>query len=159
MTESVRTPQELAQARLDAANERREAIKRELAAEQILQAAIDVEAITELEAVEGFNRVIAIDLGAVWKPGVGAPTRVAFTVPTESDGLCQRFIETINKHKEGSRERITAQNALAIECWRYPEKGSDGYKAARELAALVLSNAALQIVHAAEGRAQEQGKD
>ena len=153
------TPQQIAQAQIDAANAKRDALKRALADAQILQAAADMIAITDLEAEQGFNRVIAIDLSSVWKPGVDAPTRIAFVVPEQSDGLAQRFIETINKHKEGSRERLLAQDALAIECVRYPEKGSDAYKAALRIAPLVLSNAALQIVRAVEGVAQEQGKD
>lgn len=159
MTDTSKTPQQIAQERIDAAAARRDTLKRELAAELVLQAAADAEAITDLEALEGFNRIIAIDLSNVWKPGVGAPTRVAVMVPSASDGLAQRFIETINKHKEGSRERLQAQDSLAIECWRYPEKGSEGFKAARQIAPLILSNAALQIVKAAQGVAQEEGKD
>ncbi len=148
-----------AQDRIDAANARRRKQQESEAAAKCEQAALDIEAIADLESAEGFDRIIAIGLESVWKPGMGAPTRVAFIVPLGSDGLAQRFIETINKHKEGSRERLAAQDALAIECWRYPEKGSDAYKAARELAPLILSNAALQIVKATQGKAQEEGKD
>lgn len=121
------------------------------------QEATDLEAIADLEATHGNDRVIAITIGT-WKPGVGAPARIAVRVPLGSEKLCQRFIEQINKAKEGSRERLTAQDALATECWEYPPKGSEGFKAALEVAPLILSHAALQIVKAAQGQAESEGK-
>lgn len=145
--------------RIEAAQARRKAQREAEEAQALEQLAIDVEAITDIEASEGYKRVIAIDLGNVYKPGVGMPVRVAVRVPLMSESHAQAFIETINKYKEGSKQRLEAQDALAVECWRYPAKGSPAYRAMLEYAPLILSNAALQIVKASQGEAQEQGKD
>lgn len=149
------TPQE----RIEVAQKRRQATRDAEANAKIEQAASDIEAITDLESEYGFDRVIAISIEGVWCPGKGAPTRVAFKVPLGSERLGQRFIEQVNRSKEGSPERIKAQDSLATECWIYPAKGSDAQKAALEIAPLLLSNAALQIVRASEGKAEEAGKE
>ena len=147
-----------AQQRIDAANKRRQSTKDAEAAAKLEQAATDIEAIADLESTHGYDRVIAIGIDGVWKPGMGAPTRIAVRVPLGSDGMCKRFIDQINRAKEGSKDRILAQDSLAIECWIYPEKGSDAYQAAIEIAPMILSNAALQIVKAAQGVAEAEGK-
>lgn len=147
-----------AQERIAAAQKRRADLAKLEAEKKLDQQATDLEAIADLEAEHGNDRVIRIELGA-WKPGIGAPTSVAVRVPLASEKLCQRFIEQINRAKEGSKERLNAQDALATECMIYPEKGSEALKAALEIAPLILSHAALQIVKASQGRAEEEGKE
>jgi hypothetical protein len=44
-------------------------------------------------------------------------------------------------------------------CWGYPAKGSDAQKAVLELAPGIASNMALQVVKAAQGVAENEGKD
>ena len=152
-----KTPQEILEERIEAAKARRLQTKASEAFARAEQEATDLEAIADLECELGFERVIAIEVGA-WRPGMNCPVRVAVRVPLGSEKLCQVFIEKINRAKEGSKEKLTAQDALAIECWEYPKKGSEGYKAALELAPLILANAALQIVLASQGRAEQEGK-
>lgn len=147
-----------AQERIDAAKARRMKTSEAEGEAKLEQEATDLEAIADLEAEHGFDRIIRIGLNA-WKPGMGAPASIAVRVPLGSEKLCQRFIETINRSKEGAKERLTAQDALAVECWVYPPKGSDPYKAALEIAPLILSHAALQIVRASQGKAEEEGKE
>ena len=147
-----------AQERIDAARKRSADTASAQADAFLEQLATDLEAKADLEATHGFDRVRAISIQGVWKPGAGAPTLVCVVIPKGSDKLCQRFIETVNHAKEGSRERLKAQDDLASECWAYPVKGSESQKAALELAPLILSNAALQIVQASQGVAEETGK-
>jgi hypothetical protein len=146
-----------AEERIKAAEAKRQSHRDAETAERLEQLAVDSEAISELEATHGDGRIIAIELSS-WKPGEGCPVKVAVRVPRGSERLCQRFIEQINRAKEGSKDRIVAQDALATECWVYPEKGSDGFKAALEASSLILSHAALQIVKASQGRAEDEGK-
>lgn len=147
-----------AQERIEAAQKRRSELARVEAEKKLDQEATDLEAIADLEAEHGNDRVIRIAISA-WKPGVGAPTSIAVRVPLASEKLCQRFIEQINRAKEGSKERLTAQDSLATECIIYPAKGSDAFKAAVEIAPMILSHAALQIVKASQGKAEEMGKE
>ncbi len=147
------TPQE----RLSAARKARGDQRNREAEIRAEQEAADIEAIAALESQFGFDRIRAIRL-STWAPDRGAPTTIAVRVPLGSEKLCQRFIETINRAKEGSRERLAAQDALAYECWEYPARGTPAYEAALELAPLVLAHAAVQIVRAAEGVAEAEGK-
>lgn len=144
--------------RIAAAAKRRDGLRNAFTAALREQQASDDEAITDLEASMGFGRVLRISIAGCWKPGIGAPTAIAVEVPTGSSKLAQRFIQQINRAKEGSLERLTAQDSLSTECWLYPPKGSDGHKAALEIAPLILSNAALQLVKASQGVAEEEGK-
>lgn len=146
-----------AQERIDAAQKRRQDRLAKEAEAKLEQQAADLEAIADLEEEFGHERVIRIELGA-WTPGMGAPTSVAVRVPLGSEMNCAKFIERINKAKEGSKERLVAQDDLAKECWVYPPKGSDAYKAALEVAPLILSHSALQIVKASQGVAESEGK-
>jgi hypothetical protein len=147
-----------AKERIEAAQKRRAECQEREAAEREEQEATDLEAIAELETEFGFDRIIRIDLGA-WKPGMNAPASVAVRVPLGSEKLGQRWIEQINKSKEGSKERLTASDALAAECWVYPPKGSEALKAALELAPLIMSHAALQIVKASQGKVEDREKE
>jgi len=143
--------------RIAAANKRREEQAKIEAKAREEQEAVDLESIADLECEHGFDRIIRIKIGT-WKPGIGAPTSIAVRVPLGSEMNCAKFIQRINKAKEGSQERLTAQNDLAKECWVYPPLGTDAQKAAIEIAPLIYSNAALQIVQAAQGQAETEGK-
>lgn len=156
MSEAERPPTALE--RIATAQKRRAANAEREAGLRAEQEALDVEAIADVEARLGFDRVRAIRL-STWRPGMGAPVLVAVRIPLGSEKLCQRFIEQINTAKEGSRARLAAQDALAVECWEYPPKASEGYAAALEVAPLILSHAALQIVKGAQGVAEDEGKD
>ena len=147
-----------AEERLKAARDRREAVRKAFQEALLEQQALDTEALVELEEKHGFGRVLEISIASCWKVGAGAPASVAVEVPSGSSKLAQRFIQQINRSKEGSPERLTAQDALAESCWLYPPKESDGYRAALELAPLILNTAAVQIVRAAQGVAEEEGK-
>lgn len=143
--------------RIAAAQKRREEIKEAEGKLKLEQLAVDLEAIAELEAEHGHERVIRIELGG-WKPGLGAPTCIGVLVPTGATHLIKRFTDQVHRTKEHSPERIRAQEQLAAECWVYPEKGSDAQKAVLELCAGIANNIALQVVQAAQGVAEEQGK-
>ena len=143
--------------RIAAANKKREAQSKAEAKEKEEQEATDLEAISELEYEHGFDRIIRIKL-STWKPGIGAPTSIAVRVPLGSEMNCTKFIHRINKSKEGSPEKISAQVDLAKECWVYPPMGSDAQKAAAEIAPLIYSNAAYQIIRAAQGQEESEGK-
>lgn len=147
-----------AQERIAAAQKKRDEQRAKERVERDEQEAIDLEAIADLEAEHGEARIVAISIANVWKPGAGAPVRIAALVPTGTSKLAQRWIDQINRSKEHSRDRLTAQDALATECWLYPAKGSEGHKAALELAPLILGNLAVQIVLASQGLAEAEGK-
>jgi hypothetical protein len=148
------TPEE----RIAAAKARRQAQADAEALAKSEQMAADLEAVADAEAEHGYDRIIRIDLTG-WRPGMGAPTCVAVRVPMAADKLCQRFIEQINRSKEHSRERLTAQDLLGAACIVYPAPNSDAYKAALEVAPLILSHAAMQVVRASQGKAEEEGKE
>lgn len=146
-----------AQERIDAANKRR---SQKANAESLLkleQQATDLEAIADLEDTHGHDRIIRIELTS-WTPGQGAPTSIAVRVPMGSEKNCAKFNDRINKAKEGSKEKLSAQDDLAKECWVYPVFGSDAYKAALEIAPMILNQACLQIMLASQGVAEKEGK-
>lgn len=145
-----------AQERIDAINMRRSALAKAEKEARQEQEATDLEAIADLEDLYGHERVIRISLGP-WKPGMG-PASIAVKVPLGSELNLSKFIQRINRAKEGSQEKLSAQDDLAKECWIYPPRGSDAYKAALECAPLILSNAALQIVNASQGVVEQEGK-
>lgn len=146
-----------AKERILAAQKKRDAVKTSEEEPRDEQLATDLERIADLEAEHGYDRIIRIDLTG-WRPGMGAPTLVGVRVPMQSEKKCQRFIDQINRAKEHSKERLTAQDLLGESCMAYPEPGSDAYKAALEIAPLILSHAAAQIVKASQGQAEEEGK-
>lgn len=147
-----------AQERIDAAQAKRKALADKELDAKIEQLATDLEAICELEAEHGHDRVIRINLSS-WVPGMAAPTCLAVRVPLESEKNCSKFIDRIHRAKDGSQEKLRAQDDLARECIVYPPKGSEAYKAALEIAPLVLSHVALQIINASQGQVEEQKKE
>lgn len=146
-----------AQERIDAINMRRSALAKAEKEARQEQEATDLEAIADLEDLYGHERVIRINLGP-WKPGMGAPASIAVKIPLGNEMNLAKFIQRINRAKDGSQEKLSAQDDLAKECWVYPPRGSDAYKAALECAPLILSNAALQIVQASQGVVEQEGK-
>lgn len=146
-----------AQERIDAINMRRSALAKSEKEARQEQEATDLEAIADLEDLYGHERVIRISLGP-WKPGMGAPASVAVKIPLGAEMNLAKFVQRINRAKDGSQEKLSAQDDLAKECWIYPPKGSDAYKAALEIAPMILVNAALQVVLASQGVVESEGK-
>lgn len=117
----------------------------------------DLEALVDLEAVHGFDRVLRIDLKG-WKPGAGAATLVAIRVPMKSESFFRRFESKVSKPKA---DTLAAMHELAEGCVVYPdrEKQKDLYEATVELAPGVITMAADLIVKAVQGKADEEKKD
>lgn len=147
----------MSQERIDAIQKRREAKAKSEAEAKLAQEATDLEAIADLEDQFGFDRVVRINITS-WAPGFGAPTSIAVRLPLASEMNCNKFIDRVNRAKEGSKEKLVAQDDLAKECLVYPALGSPAYLAAIELAPMILSNAALQIVQASQGAVASEGK-
>ncbi|MBP9863389.1 MAG: hypothetical protein KBD62_35920 [Kofleriaceae bacterium] len=139
--------------RIAAVNERRERLKKEEAAAFAEQQANDLEALADLEATHGFDRVVRIDLNG-WKPASGAATMIVVRVPLKSEDYFKRFEDTVSKPKS---DNLKATTQLASACLVYPSD-KDLLAATMELAPGILSNAGLQIIHAVQGRAEEEKK-
>lgn len=149
--------------RIAAALEKREKLKAAEAEAFAEQQAADIEALVELEAEHGFERILRIDLNG-WKPGMGAATMVVARVPLASESLFKRFEQTIAKAKPNSTEGHTAAIQLGEACIVYPprpkpaEMAGSLYAATMELAPGVISNVALQVSKAVQGQAEEEKK-
>lgn len=146
--------------RIAAAQARRDemqAIEAEAHAEQL---AADMEALADLEAAHGFNRVKSIPIGGVWQSGTGATTMVIVRVPLRRESVMKRFEETAARSKSGSDEGLKALHALAEACIVYPHRKdqAEAYAATLDLAPGILSNVGLQLVQAVQGAAQEEKK-
>lgn len=144
--------------RIAAARSKRDALQAVEETARDEQLANDLEAIADLEAEHGFERIIRIQLPG-WTPGKGAPTCVAVRVPYAKEQKCKRFIQLINASKEHTRERIEASEQLGESCMVYPKLGTDEYKAALEIAPLILTHAAAQIVKASQGQVEKREKE
>lgn len=144
--------------RMAAALARREALRAAEAEAYAEQQAADVEALVELEATHGFERVLRVDLGA-WSPGKGAATMIVARVPTGADAIWRRFETKMGAAKKGTGDAQSAGVELATACLVYPEKGSMLYAGTLDLAPGILGNVALQIVNAVQGNAEKEKKD
>lgn len=124
------------------------------------QYAIDLARLDALEEEHGFERVLSIKLEG-WDARIGGPTLVVARVPRASEAVMKAFESDINKSKEGSPQRLTAQSTLARACLVYPDpvKEKDDFNAVLETASGVLANVALQVVRRAQGVAESEGKD
>jgi hypothetical protein len=79
---------------------------------------IDREAIADLEAEHGFDRVLPIALLG-WKPNAGAATIVAVRVPLKSESIIKRYESQITKPKP---DLAAALHLLAESCVVYPDR-------------------------------------
>lgn len=145
--------------RIAAALAKREALKAAEAAAFAEQQAIDLEALIDIEAEHGFERVVRIDIGG-WKPGAGAATMVVARVPTKAEKAVRRYEETVSKAKAGSTTQHDAAVTLAGFCIVYPDKDSakDLYDATLELAAGVMAHVGVQVMRVVQGNAEEEKK-
>lgn len=152
---SAPTPAE----RIAAAHAKRAALQAQEKALFDEQQAADLEALVDLEAEHGFDRVLRVDLTG-WKPGTGAATMAVVRVPYGSEAYFKRFEQTIAKAKDGSTTRVDAGYTLARACLVYPSEkdAPDLYKATMDLAPGILSHLAHQIVKAVQGQAEEEKK-
>lgn len=146
------TPEE----RIAAAQARRDALKAAEAAAFAEQQATDLEALVELEAEHGFERIVRVDLTG-WKSGSGAATMVVGRVPLKSESFFKRFVDTVAKPNS---DNVKATETLADACVVYPNRKDhpELYAATMELAPGVLASVGLQIVKAAQGRTEEEKK-
>ena len=143
--------------RIVAAQAKRDAIKLTEDTARQEQFAIDIEAIVELEAEHGYDRIVRIDIGS-WKPDMGAPTCVAVRIPLNSEKKFKRFLDQINRAKEHSKEKLEAQGLLARSCFVYPALDSAEFTAALEVGPGLLEHAAYEIIQRSQGKAAEEGK-
>lgn len=147
------TPQE----RIAAALAKREAQKQAEAAAFAEQQATDIEALVELEAEHGFDRILRIDIKG-WRPGSGAATLVAAKIPTGSSSLVRRYEQRVARAKQGTTEILDAGEQLAKACVVYPALDSELGKATLDLAPGILANVALQVIRHVQGEAEEEKK-
>lgn len=144
--------------RIAAAQAKRAALQAQTEEAYQEQLASDLEALADIEAEHGFDRVARVNLGG-WVPDVGLPTLVAVRVPRSSEVVYKKFEQQINGHKEGSPQRLTAQHDLGLACLVYPPKTDEAArKAVLEYAPGILSAAAFEVVKRAQGNAAEEGK-
>lgn len=145
--------------RIAAAQARREAMKAAEAEAHAEQLATDLEALADLEAEHGFDRVIRVDLRG-WKPGSGATTMVVARIPLRREDAVKRFEQTAARSKQGSDDGLKALHTLAEFCIVYPHRKdhAEAYAATLDLAPGILSNVGLQVVQAVQGAAEEEKK-
>jgi hypothetical protein len=150
------TDEELQKRREALANKRDEQRTSEAKA-HALQEIVDLEAIAELEAEHGFDRVLPVKLIG-WKPGADAATHIAVRVPLKRESLIKRYESQITKPKA---DLAAALHTLAEACVVYPDRKTqkDLYEATMELAPGILSKSGGLIVKAVEGKADEEKKD
>jgi hypothetical protein len=143
-----------------AVEEKRAAMRAELEEARAEQEATDLEALVDLEAEHGFDRILRVNLRG-WKKGVGAATMVIARVPERKESFFKRFEQTISKAKEGSGARLDALHALAEACIVYPNKKTQKelYDATMELASGITSHVGSEIVNWSQGKAAEEKKD
>jgi len=142
--------------RIAAAQERRAALKAEEAAAFAEQQATDIEQLADLEEAHGFDRVLRVDLSG-WKAGSGAATMVVVRIPLKSESFYKRYVDTVAAKNS---DPVKATETLAEACLVYPNPKRDAamYAATMELAPGVLANAGLQVLHAVQGKAEEEKK-
>ncbi len=147
------TPQE----RIAIAQSKREALRTLEANAHAEQQATDIEALVELEAEHGYDRVLRVDLVG-WKPEAGASTMVIARVPLRSESFVQRFEKSISTPKA---DVLKAWHLLAEACIVYPSRKDAPalYEATMELAAGITSKVGELIVKAVQGKADEEKKD
>lgn len=145
--------------RIAAAQARREALKAAEAEAHAEQLATDLEALADLEAAHGFDRVLRVDLRG-WKAGSGATTMVVARIPLRRESHVKRFEETAARAKSGTNEGLAALHTLAEACIVYPHRKdhAEAYAATMDLAPGILSNVGLQLVQAVQGAAEEEKK-
>lgn len=146
--------------RIAAAQARRERLRAEQEAALKEQQATDLEALADLEAEHGFDRVLRIDLVG-WKPGVGAAALLAVRVPEGRESVVKRFEQTVATSKERTPTNLQALKTLGEACVVYPDRKSqrDLYDATLELAPAILSKAGELVIKAVQGRGEEEKKD
>lgn len=143
--------------RIKEAEKRREAREKAYTEAFELQHADDLEALDKLEEEHGWGRTLRIDLGG-WQAGMGAVTMMVAKLPLGSDATFKRFAQqSVGKEKK-PQAILDSGDTFGASCVIYPEPGSDAYKATVEAFPGVLSNVAVQVVKAVQGRAAEEGK-
>ena len=143
--------------RIAAAQARRDAQRAAEAEAHAEQLANDLEALADLEAEHGYDRVLRVDLRG-WKPGPGAATMVVARIPTKRDDIFKRFESMAARAKSGTDDGLKALHQLAEACIVYPARKSDELAATMDLAPGILSNRGLQLVQHVQGAAAEEKK-
>ena len=144
------------QERRDAIAAKREGQRKTESQAHALQELTDLEAIVELEAGHGYDRVLPVKLNG-WKPDEGAATHIAVRVPMRREQTYKRFEAQTSKPKA---DLPAALHLLAESCVVYPDRKAQKelYENTMELAPGILSKAGGLIVKAVEGNADEEKK-
>lgn len=139
---------------------RREARRKALAVEHEKQFELDLVELDRLEAEHGYERVMRIDLPG-WDPSIGGPTMVVMRIPKHSEAIIKAFEQEVNKSKEGSPVRLSAQASMARACMVYPDpsmaSNKSDFDAVMDTAPGILAQAALQVIKRAQGLTVDEG--
>lgn len=135
--------------------ERRRARKAELNTQRLAQYAVDLEQLDELELEHGDGNLvihhISDDEGVPTRYIPGCTTIAIFRLPKRME--MKRYQDMCRKEKS---DKVAAANMVATACRLYPDK--DGYNHLLEVYPGIHTTAAIGVLNAASGVADEEGK-
>lgn len=150
---SVQPARSEAESTIQAIEERREKRRAELDQKRLVQRAKDLEALDELEAERGVERLVRIELA---RYAEGCPTMVVFGMPEKVQA--KRFQDMSRDRGDKKGDTIEAARQLAEVLVIYPARDSELWSKTKETFTFVCEHGALEAIKAAQGKAAEEGK-